>query len=182
MDKRKALEKINKEIDTCSACKKDTTGKAVPGEGNPNAEIVFIGEAPGREEAKTGRPFVGRSGQLLRSLIREIGLKEKGVFITSPVKYLPLKGTPSKEQIEHGRIHLFKQLGVINPRVIVLLGKVAALAVLNQSLPVLKEHGKIIKKDNKTYFITLHPAAAIRFQKFKKIIKDDFERLREIVN
>ena len=92
----------------------------MPGEGNPDAHIIFLGEAPGKNEAATGRPFIGRSGQLLRKMIRSLGLKESDVFITRPVKYLPDRGTPSKEQIAHGRTHLTKQLTVINPKIIVL--------------------------------------------------------------
>src|SRR5437762_582030 len=107
MNKQKALDEIAKEIEKCEVCKVGKTGVAVPGEGNPDADIVFIGEAPGKTEAKTGKPFVGRSGQLLRSLIREIGLDDvKDVFITSPVKYLPLRGTPTPQDIAHGRVHL----------------------------------------------------------------------------
>lgn len=181
MDKQKQLDEINRQIIDCRECKIGKTGIAVPGEGNPDADIVFIGEAPGREEAKTGRPFIGRSGKLLRSLIREIGLKEEDVYITSPVKYLPDRGTPTAADIEHGKIHLEKQLQIINPKIIVLLGNTAIKAVLDEKIPLLKEHGKVITKNNRKYFITLHPAAAIRFQKFKKIIVDDFQKLKRLI-
>ncbi len=120
-DKQKKLEAIAREIEKCRQCRKGKHGKAVPGEGSPNAKIAFIGEAPGREEAKTGRPFIGRSGKLLRSLIRDAGLREQDVFITSPVKYLPDRGTPSADDIAHGRIHLSKQLDIIDPKFVVLL-------------------------------------------------------------
>src|SRR2546425_9448635 len=106
IDKQTQLDKISKEIELCKVCKVGKTGKAVPGEGNPDAKIVFLGEAPGKKEAETGRPFVGRSGQLLRSLIKEVGLKEDEVYITSPVKYLPLRGTPTPQDIAHGKTHL----------------------------------------------------------------------------
>ncbi|MFZ5845746.1 MAG: uracil-DNA glycosylase, partial [Patescibacteria group bacterium] len=106
MSKRRNLSTIAREIKECQTCKVGKVGKSVPGEGNPNAKIVFIGEAPGRQEAKTGRPFVGRSGQFLRQLIRQIDLREEDVFITSPVKYLPKRGTPLVEDIKHGREHL----------------------------------------------------------------------------
>lgn len=181
MNKLQKLEKLALEIENCVLCKQDTQGKAVPGEGNPDADIVFIGEAPGREEAKTGRPFIGRSGKLLRSLIREVGLKEEDVFITSPVKRLPNRGTPNPAQIAHGREHLNKQFSVIEPKIIVLLGNVACQAVLEEKHAVLKEHATIIKKDGRNYFITLHPAAAIRFQKFKKVIQEDFRKLHNLL-
>ncbi|MEK7166392.1 MAG: uracil-DNA glycosylase [Patescibacteria group bacterium] len=180
MNKAKALLDLAKEIEECHECKKDTLGMAVPGEGNPDAKIAFIGEAPGKTEAETGRPFVGRSGKLLRSLIREVGLTEKEVYITSPVKRLPKKGTPTDKQITHGRKHLIKQLQVINPEIIVLLGSVAVRAILDEKLPVLKRHGEIVKKNGRNYFLTLHPAAAIRFVKFKKIIISDFAKLKPL--
>src|SRR6266568_2522857 len=146
MDKQKALDKIAKEIENCKICKVGKSGKAVPGEGNPDAQVVFIGEAPGRQEAVTGRPFIGRSGQLLRSLIREIGLDdEKDVYITSPVKYLPDRGTPTSQDIAHGRIHLMKQLEVIVPKIVMLLGRVAAEGVLEKKVAVSSEHGHIIE-------------------------------------
>ena len=138
------LDSITREIETCEICKIDKNGMVVPGEGNSDADIVFIGEAPGKNEARTGRPFIGRSGQLLRLLIREIGLKEEDVFITSPVKYLPDRGTPTSEDIAHGRIHLMKQLEIINPKIIVLLGRVAAEGVLQQKLAVMQSRGSII--------------------------------------
>lgn len=182
MNKSIELAKIANEIENCMICRKDKSGKAVPGEGNPNADIVFIGEAPGKEESKTGRPFVGRSGKLLRSLIRKIGLKENDVFITSPIKYFPNKGTPTKADIVHGRPYLFKQLAVINPKIVVLLGKVAYESIFQESIPIVSEHGRIIKKDKKTYFLTLHPSAALRSPKFRKIFLNDFNKLKLLIN
>lgn len=185
MDKQAALDEIAKEIENCKVCKVGKSGMAVPGEGNPDADIVFIGEAPGKTEAKTGRPFIGRSGQLLRSLIREIGLDDqKDVYITSPVKYLPDRGTPTSEDIAHGRVHLMKQLAVIQPKVVVLLGRVAAEGVLQKKISVTKERGQVIEeKDGIKYFLTYHPAAALRFPgKFKQALKEDFQKVKVIVN
>jgi DNA polymerase len=196
MNKQKALEKIAREIEQCTVCKKGKTGMAVPGEGNPDADIVFIGEAPGKTEARTGRPFIGRSGQLLRTLIVSSGLKEDDVYITSPVKYLPLSGTPTSEDIAHGRKHLMEQFAVIQPKIVVLLGRVAAEGVLQRKVFVSKEHGKIIehptshfasfklpeaRKDGIKYFLTYHPAAALRFVKFKTPLIEDFSLLKRIV-
>lgn len=183
MNKQKTLEKIAREIEQCKICKEGKTGEAVPGEGNPDADIVFVGEAPGKMEAATGRPFVGRSGQLLRSLIREIGLKEEDVYITSPVKYLPDRGTPTSSDIVHGREHLMKQLGVINPKVVVLLGRVAAEGVLQSRISVTAERGKVIEeRDGVKYFLTYHPAAALRFPvKFKGLLKEDFQKVKNLI-
>lgn len=179
--KDKALEKITQEILKCSLCKKDSIGVAVVGEGNPDAKVVFIGEAPGKNEAVTGRPFIGRSGKLLRSTIQSVGLKEEDVYITSPVKYLPERGTPTPQQIAHGKTHLDKQLEIIDPKIIVLLGSVATQGVLGEKVPVMQRHGTMVQKNNKTYFLTIHPAAAIRFQKFKSIFIEDFQKLRGII-
>ncbi len=177
MDKMKRLADVAKEIEKCEICKIGKSGMAVPGEGNPDAEIVFLGEAPGKEEAKIGRPFIGRSGKLLRSLINEVGLREEEVFITSPVKYLPDKGTPSSDDISHARIHLNKQLEIINPKIIVLLGSVAAQAMLGEKIPITKEHGKIIEKEGRKYFLTFHPAAALRFPPNRELLRGDFLKL-----
>lgn len=182
MHKKRRLLKIADEIEKCLVCKTWGTGKAVPGEGNPNAEIVFIGEAPGREEAKTGRPFVGRSGRLLREFIRDIGLAEDDVFITSPVKYLPFRGTPSRENILHGREHLSRQFSIIDPKIVVLLGNTACVALLDRKVPITKEHGSTLHKDGRKYFITFHPAYALRFPEGKKAMRRDFETLRKLIN
>ena len=181
MNKEQALKRIASEIMHCRLCRKGGTGKAVPGEGNPDARIVFIGEAPGREEAKTGRPFVGRSGKLLRQAIRDIGLDESAVFITSPVHYLPLRGTPSTAMIHHGRQHLFEQLSVIKPDMIVLLGNSACIALLDGKVEITKKHGSLVRKDDRTYFITVHPAYAVRFTKGKELMLSDFAALKGLI-
>ncbi len=181
MDKEARLAKIAREIERCAECKKGKSGKAVPGEGNPDADIVFLGEAPGRTEAATGRPFVGRSGQLLRKLIRESGLEEKDVYITSPVKYLPDRGTPTKKDIAHGRMHLHKQLAVIEPKIIVLLGATASYAMLGRVVPIMKEHGTLIRQMGRTYIVTLHPAAILRFPKYASLMLADFEKLKDLL-
>jgi len=180
MDKEKALKRIAHKITGCPLCKKGCTGKAVPGEGDPNARIVFIGEAPGSEEAKTGRPFVGRSGKFLRQMIKEAGLDENKVFITSPVHYLPLRGTPSKEAIIHGRAHLFEQLSVVDPEIVVLLGKTACLAVLDAKVDITRAHGSTVKKEGRTYCITFHPSYAMRFPEGKKQFISDFKKLKRM--
>lgn len=181
MTKERALKRIAGEIAGCRSCRKDCTGKAVPGEGDADARVVFVGEAPGREEAKTGRPFVGRSGKLLRQTIRDVGLSEEEVFITSPVHYLPDQGTPSKEMIRHGREHLFAQLAVIEPDIIVLLGNTACTAILDTKVEIMKLHGTTVLKDDRTYFVTLHPAYAIRFTEGKKLFLRDFARLKRLI-
>ena len=177
MNKTEELSKIAETIAECRVCRKWGTGEPVAGEGNPDADIVFVGEAPGREEARTGRPFVGRSGRLLRSMICGIGLSEEEVYITSPVKFLPLKGTPSRENIRHGTTHLLRQLSIIQPEVIVLLGNTACLALLGRQAALTKEHGSSIRDRGVTYFLTYHPAYAVRFPDGKQGLRRDFAKL-----
>ncbi len=179
--KTAALKKIAEQIRNCRLCKKDKIGVAVPGEGNANADIVFIGEAPGKQEAATGRPFIGRAGKLLRGLLADISIKDEDVFITSPVKYLPKYVTPKLTDIEHGRKHLFQQLDIIDPKVIVLMGNTAALAVLHEKFSIAQDHGKIIKRDNKTYFLSYHPAAPLYSPSLRGTIGKDFLKLKKIV-
>lgn len=181
MNKNEKLKGIAEKIANCSICRKDTLGLPVVGEGDSDAQVMFVGEAPGKKEAETGRPFIGRSGQLLRKDIREIGLSEEDVFITSVCKYLPRKGTPSPTQIKHARIYLQQQIDIINPKIIVLLGSVACKGVLNMQISVAKHHGTIIVKDGRKCFITYHPAAAIRFRKNLIYFEQDFQRLKEIL-
>lgn len=183
MKKQRALYKIDKEIGECEVCKENKIGIAVPGEGNPNAKIVFIGEAPGKKESVTGKPFIGKSGQFLRKMIREILELDdiKDIYITSPVKYLPVHGTPKPAEIAHGRVHLMKQLEIINPKIIVLMGSVAIRGVLEEMIPVKNRHGEIIERDGIKYFLTLHPAAGLRFPVLKVIIEEDFRKLRKII-
>lgn len=142
---------------------------------------MFIGEAPGRQESIIGRPFIGRSGQLLRRNIKRIGLLESDVYITSPVKYLPDRGTPTATDIEHGMTHLRKQIKVISPKIIVLLGSVAIQGVLKIKPQVLKHHGEVVEKEGINYFLTIHPAAAIRFQKNLAVFESDFNVLKKLV-
>jgi len=182
MTKQQQLDAVVKEIEQCTICQKDSIGVAVPGEGSAEAIVMFVGEAPGKTEAKTGRPFVGRSGKLLRKQIQEIGLKEEDIYITSPVKYLPKRGTPSKEQIMHAQTHFLKQVDIIKPKVMVLMGKVAALGALNREVAVSKQHGQMINENGRIYFFMYHPAAAIRFNKFLRTFQEDFQKLKVVID
>ncbi|HSW88334.1 MAG TPA: uracil-DNA glycosylase [Candidatus Saccharimonadales bacterium] len=177
-EKQKVLDAIAKEVEHCAICKVGKNGKAVPCEGNPDANIVFVGEAPGKQEALTGRPFIGRSGKLLRKLIQDAGLQTEDIFITSPVKYLPDRGTPTKADITHGMIHTQKQLDIINPKIIVLLGSSAAQGVLGEKIPIMKKHGEVIEKHGKKYIVMFHPSAALRFLKIREKLNKDFEKLK----
>ncbi len=180
--RKKSLLKIAQEIEQCLECRKGGTGMPVPGEGTAQIPVMFVGEAPGREEAKTGRPFIsGRSGKFLRSMITGIGLDEQQVFITSPVHYRPMTGKPSPSMIEHGRMHLLEQIDLIDPRIIVLLGNTACRAVLEKNVESAKEHGSIVEKNGRDCFITVHPAYAFRFPEGRKKFTQDFAKLKELL-
>lgn len=182
MNKEKALLKVAIEIKNCKECKKDKFGLAVPGEGYPEAKVMFIGEAPGIEESKIGRPFVGRAGKFLNKFLDSIGIKRKDVFITSPVKYYPGKKAPNKEEIKHGMIHTIKQIEIIKPKIIVLLGNVALHALIDEKLNISKVHGNVIKKGNIIYIPTFHPSAAMRFPKIRKQMEKDFEKIKRLIS
>lgn len=175
------LNSITAQILRCRICLANKVGMLVPGEGNPKARVMFVGEAPGKKESETGRPFVGRSGLLLRKLIAGAGLSEKGVFITSALKYLPEHVTPKKAEIEHGREHLFKQIEAINPKIIVLLGRFAVLSVLGKNVSISAEHGQIIEQEGHKYLITYHPAAALYTNKVLAKLEADFLTLKAML-
>ncbi len=180
--KARALESIAKEIAQCPDCRRGKSGLPVPGEGNPDARIAFIGMAPGREEARTGRPFVGRSGVFLDRMLALIGIRRDSVFITSPLKYFPGKKAVKAGDISHGRTHLERQLGVISPRIVVLMGDVAVKALLpDEGLAVSSAHGRIYVRGPAAYFVTFHPAAAMRFPKIRKVMESDFRKLRALI-
>lgn len=181
MDKQKELNRIAQEIRQCASCRRGGVGEPVPGEGSAGALVMFVGEAPGKSEAKTGRPFTGRSGQYLRKMIREIGLREGEIFFTSPVHYLPAAGKPSRVMIDHGRTHLLRQINIIKPRIIVLLGNTACRALLGKNVGIAREHGNVVEQDGIRYFISFHPAYADRFPKGGIKFNQDFLKLKELV-
>jgi uracil-DNA glycosylase family 4 len=179
--KAAALDAIAAEIAGCAICKKGKTGLPVPGEGDPDAEVVFVGEAPGKQEAATGRPFIGRSGKLLRELIAGAGLRDEDVFITSPVKYLPTYVTPTDEDVAHAKTHFDRQLDVIDPKVVVVLGAVASLALLGRKLPVGAHHGEVVRQHGRVHFLSYHPAAPLYSPKLRATMETDFAELKKLL-
>jgi len=167
MDRSKRLAELNRQISRCKKCPLHKTRKnGVPGEGPVNARFFFIGQAPGREEDRTGRPFVGRAGKLLDELLKEAGLKREKVFITSCLKSFPPDNRkPKKSEIDACLNYTIRQIEIVNPEVIVLLGKVAQDAFLNE--PSFKE---------RVMLYTYHPAAALRFPKYKKALLNYFSK------
>jgi uracil-DNA glycosylase family 4 len=184
MNSEEELYKLAEEIRRCTACPlwKGRT-LAVPGEGNSQAKIMFVGEAPGAEEDRQGRPFVGRAGKLLDEMLKVAGLKREEVFITNCVKCRPPGNrNPKTAELKTCKKWLDKQIDIIKPALIVLLGRVAVKNLLGEAR--IKDHnGKVIEKKNQRYFVTYHPAAAIRFPiKIRGEMEKDFEKLRLIKN
>lgn len=175
------LQDLHESIMRCKRCSlHETRLNAVPGEGLSNASILFIGEAPGAREDETGRPFVGRSGQLLTRLLRDVGIARDEVFITSILKCRPPNNrTPLRSEVEACREHLERQIEMINPRVVVLLGGVAISSIIGP-WKVSEAHGSFFEGDeDRMYFMTFHPAAALRFPKTLELMTEDLKKLNE---
>lgn len=151
------------------------------GEGSPDCKAMFIGEAPGYNEDVQKRPFVGRGGQLLREMIREIGWKEEGVYITNIVKRRPPENRdPLPEEIEAYKPYLTKQIEIIAPKVIVALGRFA----MNYFLPdakITRDQGKAFRLQGRMVVPVLHPAAALRGNEAMKQFRESFRKLPDIV-
>lgn len=179
---QKEFDELQSRIRVCAKCRLARTRKnAVPGEGPVNAEYLFVGQGPGANEDKTGRPFIGRAGKLLTELIELAGLKREEIFITSAVKCLPappVNRKPKDDELAACRPYLEKQIELINPKKIILLGDVAFKTFFPKESLILWR-GKWRKKDNRDFFISYHPAAGIRFQKMKKILVKDFKNLKK---
>jgi DNA polymerase len=176
---KEKLEKLNRKIRNCKKCPLWKLRKnAVPGEGPMNAKIMIIGQAPGAEEDKIGRPFVGRAGQFLNELLKIAWIKREKIFITSPIKCFPPKNRkPKKKEIEACLPWLKKQIEIIDPKYFILLGEVA-FSVFFPREKLSNYRGKWIEKDGKFYFPTYHPAAGFRFPKIKKILEKDFKKIK----
>lgn len=182
MNKREKLEKLNREIKKCKRCPLwKAANNAVPGEGPIYSKIMFIGEAPGRQEDLTGRPFIGRAGGLLDRLLKIAQIKRENVFITSVIKHRPPKNRqPKKPEIKACRIWWQKQIEILKPKLIILLGRVALDTVLGKDF--WKERGKLYQKESGQYFITYHPAAGLRFPRIKKILEKDFIKIGKAIS
>jgi DNA polymerase len=177
------LEKIASKIRKCKKCELwKIRKKAVPGEGPERAKIAFIGQNPGKNEDLQGKPFVGVSGKFLEKFLNSIELKREEVFITGIVKcHTPKNRKPNKIEIEACKSYTFKQLEIIKPKLVVLLGDVA-LKAFGFDGNISKIHGKILEKEGRIYFPTFHPAAAMRFPRIRKFMEEDFKKLKRIIN
>lgn len=170
------------ECKQCSKCRlRKTASQVVPGAGNPKAEIMFIGEGPGKNEDVQGIPFCGAAGNFLDELLAHIDLKREDVYITNIVKCRPPGNRdPRDDEIEACKPWLDQQVALIDPKVFVLLGRFA-MARYFPHLKISQEHGTAFKKNGKLYFIMYHPAVALYNGSYREVLKKDFEGLRKIL-
>jgi len=183
MSKTRELENIAKEIASCKVCPTlcKTAINPVPGEGNPDAEIMFIGEAPGAEEDRQGRPFVGASGQFLESMLEAIGLRRSDVFITNIVKYRPPGNRdPLPEEIKACWPWLERQINTIKPKIIGLLGRYA-MNIFLPGLQISKCHGQPKRKGELIFLPLYHPAVALYNANMRTVLQEDFARIPVIL-
>lgn len=178
-----SLNEIAQEIRKCKKCGLwKNRRNAIPGEGPANTKIMFIGEAGGMEEDLQGRPFVGDAGKFLNKLLKIAGLKREEVFIGNIIKCRPpFNRIPNKKEIETCIPYLLKQIEIIKPKLIVLLGNTALKTLLDKKLTVSKAHGKIFEKNTQKYFVMHHPAAVLYNPKLKEVMMRDAERLKNII-
>ncbi|MDD5634220.1 MAG: uracil-DNA glycosylase [Candidatus Omnitrophica bacterium] len=171
------LEGVAKKISVCDLCPlAKTRTHAVPGEGNPKAELMFIGEAPGRDEDQQARPFVGRAGQLLTKIIEAIGLRREDVFIANILKCRPPENrNPLPGEIVKCSPYLVEQIDLVKPKIICALGKFAAQTLLNTEVPISKLRGKFHEYRGIKLMPTYHPAYLLRNPADKKEVWEDIK-------
>ena len=169
----------------CLNCKKcglcETRTNVVFGTGNPDAKVLFIGEGPGENEDLQGKPFVGRGGMLLDKMLSVVDLsRDKNIYIANMVKCRPPKNRdPEETEVAACRPWLEEQIRIIDPKIIVCLGRVSAIRFIDPNFKVTKEHGQFIEKDGCLVMGTFHPAAILRNPNQKPAAMEDFFALQE---
>ena len=173
-----SLKTIQEKVKICQKCSLCLTRKnAVPGKGNQNADVVFIGEAPGKNEDLHGEPFIGTAGKRLDDALENAGLKRNDVYITNIVKCRPPNNrVPNDTEKSMCSNYLEDEIKIINPKIICLLGNTSYHSILGGN-EISKNHGKFVSKDDYLYFISFHPAAIIYNQKLEKVFKNDMKKL-----
>jgi len=184
MTKEQALAEVAKRIAACEQCKFYPGQNPVPGEGNPDAEILFVGEAPGKKENETGRPFVGAAGQFLAEMLESIGLTREDVFIANTLKYRPPENRdPEPAEIAYQLPFLKKQIAIIQPKLICFLGRHAMSALLpNLGKTISQVHGELLDVGNQAYLPLYHPAAALYNGGMRSTLLADFARIPEYMD
>jgi len=178
-----SLEKIAADVRGCPLCKLARTRKnAVPGEGQISAKIMFIGEAPGRSEDEKGKPFVGAAGRILDNLLKKAGIERSQVFVTNMVKCRPPNNrVPEEDELVACRPYLDRQIALIKPKVICILGRTAYSSILGGT-SITAHRGRIIERSGQKYFSTFHPAAVIYNKNLRSTLEADLKKLAAEIN
>jgi len=176
------LETIKQNVIKCTKCDLcKTRTNAVPGKGNFQSDVIFVGEAPGRNEDRNGEPFIGVAGKKLSIALDEAGISRDDVYITNIVKCRPPNNrVPKTSERETCQEYLKQEISIIKPEIICILGNTAFNSILGGS-EITKFRGKVVRKDNLLYFLTIHPAATIYNQKLIDVLKSDIARLFELI-
>jgi DNA polymerase len=157
--------------------------QVVFGDGHPHADIMFVGEAPGFHEDRLGKPFVGAAGKLLDRLLTDIGLQRRDVYIANVIKCRPPGNrNPRAEEIEACKPYLFKQIELIQPKVICTLGNFSTQVLLGQKVGITKVRGQAFERGSYLVVPMLHPAAALHRESLLEAVKEDFRHLRQILD
>ena len=177
------LEMLKKDCLSCRGCALcDTRRNVVVGVGKPNAEVMFIGEGPGEQEDKLGEPFVGRAGQLLDDMLEMIDLDRSKVYIANMVKCRPPKNRDPLNIEQEACAHwLKKQIELVNPRIIVCLGRISALKFIKEDFKITREHGQWFIKDGVMIMAMYHPAALLRDTSKRPETFEDLVKLRQAI-
>ncbi len=183
MAQEEVLKEIAGEVSICDKCRLcKGRNKAVPGEGNPQARIMFIGEGPGYNEDQQGRPFVGPAGRLLEEALTGIQLKRSDVFITNVVKCRPPENRdPNPDEILACNAYLDRQIEALNPQAIVTLGRFSMAKFFTKGEKISLIHGKARRGRERIYIAMYHPAAALRSDKTMTEFRADFAKIPMII-
>ena len=179
-----ALASVRSYIGDCTRCKLHTLGRkqVVFGVGNPEADLMFVGEAPGADEDVQGIPFVGRAGQLLTKIIEAIDLDRDDVYIANVIKCRPpQKRNPDPDEVETCEPFLFRQIDIVKPKVIVALGKFAAQALLRTDAPISRLRGRVFDYRGAKLIPTFHPAYLLRNPSSKREVWEDMKLVRSLL-
>jgi DNA polymerase len=178
----KKLEKIKQKVTECTKCELSITrNKSVPGKGNYKSDVIFVGEAPGKNEDMKGEPFIGIAGKKLSLALESAGITRDEVYITNIVKCRPPKNrVPTTTERDTCQNYLKKEIDIIKPKIICVLGNTAFNSLLDGK-EIMKFRGKIVRKNNQLYFLTIHPAATIYNQKLISVLKKDIKKLFKLI-
>ena len=180
-----ALLAIREDIGDCTRCKLHTLGRTqiVFGVGNPEADLMFVGEAPGADEDEQGIPFIGRAGQLLTKIIEAIDLQRDDVYIANIIKCRPPQNrNPEPDEVASCEPFLFRQIDAIKPKVIVALGKYAAQTLLKTETPISRLRGQVLDYRGAKLVPTFHPAYLLRNPSSKREVWEDMKLVRSLLN